>query len=293
MPREITVFAEAHDVVGEGPFWIAEESALYWIDNENGIIHRKSGDRERSWTAPAGVRAAIPLSAGRLVIVGDSSLYLLSVAEGEFQYLRDLVPPAGTAWNDAKADPDGNLWIGSFDLHEADPIGSLWKVDASGERGAMRTNYILTNGFDWSPDQRLVYVTDSIRRQITRYDVGPDGLAGSAVLVQDDPASPAMPDGLIVDSDGCLWSAKWDGWSIVRYDPTGREIETVTLPTARPTSCALDESGHLYVTTATFGLSPEELAQQPLAGSVLCVQVDARPQPLSQLSPEFAQTSPD
>lgn len=291
MSREITVLAESHDIVGEGPVWMPGEDVLYWIDNEAGIVHQKSGERERSWTAPAGARAVVPLSDGSLVVVGDSSLHVLSPGNGEFRYVRNLPPPAGTAWNDARADPEGNLWVGSFDLEETNPIGSLFRVGPSGVCDEVHADYILTNGFDWSTDGRLVYVTDSIRRQIVCYEMGQDRLVEPTVLVHDDPAVPALPDGLLVDSDGCLWSAKWDGWSVVRYDPTGREIETIELPTARPTSCALDESGHLYVTTATFGLSPDELAQQPLAGSVLCVQVDARPQAPRFLSPAFAQAS--
>ena len=46
------------------------------------------------------------------------------------------------------------------------------------------------------------------------------------------------PDGLTVDSEGCVWSVHWDGWCITRYDPDGNVERVINMPVPRPTSCA-------------------------------------------------------
>ena len=85
-----------------------------------------------------------------------------------------------------------------------------------------------------------------------------------------------VPDGLTVDEKGYVWSAKWDGWRVVRYAPDGSIDIEVELPVQRPTSCMFGgpNYNHLYITTASTGLNSDELAKQPLAGSVFVVKCD-------------------
>ena len=46
-----------------------------------------------------------------------------------------------------------------------------------------------------------------------------------------------VPDGLTVDSEGYIWSAKWDGWKVIRYAPDGSIDQEIAMPVQRPTSC--------------------------------------------------------
>jgi sugar lactone lactonase YvrE len=48
-------------------------------------------------------------------------------------------------------------------------------------------------------------------------------------------------------------------------------IAVVPMPVKQPSSCAFGDDGTLYITSASAGLSEEELVQQPLAGSVFAV----------------------
>ena len=74
-----------------------------------------------------------------------------------------------------------------------------------------------------------------------------------------------------IDTEGCLWSAQFDGGCIVRYAPDGRVDRVLRLPVTKPTSCGFGGPGYrqLFVTTATRGLGEEELRAEPLAGRVL------------------------
>jgi sugar lactone lactonase YvrE len=80
----------------------------------------------------------------------------------------------------------------------------------------------MCDGLAFSVDFRQLYFTDSASRRIYAYDYGraSGGIKNRRVLVQV-PLSEGLPDGLVVDAEGFLWSAQWYGSQIVRYDPDG------------------------------------------------------------------------
>src|SRR5207237_6497386 len=92
-------------------------------------------------------------------------------------------------------------------------------------------------------------------------------LTDLAVIEQGD----GVPDGLVVDSDGAVWVALWQGGALRRYGPDGARLSHVDVPVAQPTcpgfaGPALDL---LVVTTAWEGLTTGERELQPKAGSLL------------------------
>jgi sugar lactone lactonase YvrE len=95
-----------------------------------------------------------------------------------------------------------------------------------------------------------------------------------------------MPDGLTVDSEGGIWLGHWGGWTLTRYDPTGKIDCEVRLPAQNVTSCIfggpdLDE---LYITTAWYLLSAEERSRQPAAGDLFRIRPGIKGLP----DPKFA-----
>jgi len=40
----------------------------------------------------------------------------------------------------------------------------------------------------------------------------------------------AGPDGMTVDAQGYIWSARWGGWCLVRYTPQGVEERRIRFP---------------------------------------------------------------
>jgi sugar lactone lactonase YvrE len=108
-----------------------------------------------------------------------------------------------------------------------------------------------------------MYLTDSKPSVIYCYDF--DGETGTienrTVLVQDT-EQPGVPDGLAVDAEGNIWSARWGAGAVICYDPKGNERARIELPAAHVSSCCFGGEGLdiLYITTARFGLDhPGEL----------------------------------
>ena len=88
-----------------------------------------------------------------------------------------------------------------------------------------------------------------------------------------------LPDGLTVDAEGCLWSAKWDGGSVVRYRPDGRVDRVIHMPMSRPTSCAFagPDLATLVVTTAVDGDTKRcPAGDLGLAGAIVLLDVGVR-----------------
>jgi sugar lactone lactonase YvrE len=117
--------------------------------------------------------------------------------------------------------------------------------------------------------------TDGRLRAYT-FDRGAGDLGSMRVLV-DDNVLPGAPDGATVDAEGCIWSARYRGGCVARITPDGRIDRIVALPVSQVTSCAFGDGDlrTLYCTTARQRLTDAELAQQPDAGALFAVRLDA------------------
>jgi sugar lactone lactonase YvrE len=117
-----------------------------------------------------------------------------------------------------------------------------------------------SNGIVWTHDKKTMYYIDTPTMKIDAFDydlaTGAISKRRTAVTVAEEHGS---PDGMTIDAEGKLWVAHWDGWRVCRWDPTtGKLIQKVRLPVARPTSCAFGGPAldTLYITSASNELNP-------------------------------------
>ncbi len=91
-------------------------------------------------------------------------------------------------------------------------------------------DYRVPNGLAFSPDEKILYVNDTQRRLIMRYDVQPDDtLANGRVFVDmSGDKTVGNPDGMKVDALGNLYSTGPGGVWIM--SPDGKHIGTILLP---------------------------------------------------------------
>jgi gluconolactonase len=110
-------------------------------------------------------------------------------------------------------------------------------------------DYRVPNGLALSPDEKILYVNDTQRRLIMRYDVqADDTLANGAVFVDmTGDKAPGNPDGMKVDKLGNLYSTGPGGIWIV--SPAGKHIGTILLPETGTNMNFGDPDGKtLYIT---------------------------------------------
>ena len=87
------------------------------------------------------------------------------------------------------------------------------------------------------------------------------------------PVAEGLPDGLVVDAEGCVWVALFGAGRVRRYTPGGRVAAELTLPVTLVTSMAFGGPGLdvMYLTTARHRLTAEEQADQITRGEHLRV----------------------
>lgn len=261
--------------LGEGPGWIAGEACLYWVDIYNHRVHRydPGTGSERCFDVGDAVGCLAPAGRGRLILALRHRLAFLDTATGAVELLPAFEHRAHIRCNDGKCDPQGRFWVGTLSTAGAD--ASLYRYDPDGTLTEMETGLTVSNGLGWSPDGGTFYLTDSPAQVIYAYDFEPaSGTLADRRVVVDLRGETFFPDGLAVDRDGCLWSAMWDGWCVIRFAPDGRELTRVPMPVQRPTCCAFGgaDLSTLYITSASVGLSEAEIQRGFHAGDLFAMR---------------------
>ena len=124
--------------------------------------------------------------------------------------------------------------------------------------------------------------SNSVQRRIWRYAIGDGPGIGTPELFLQLAEADGHPDGVVLDSEDCLWVALWDGWGVRRYASDGTLLLHVDLPCARVTKLAFGgpDLRTAYVTTARTGLDEDQLVAQPLAGGLFAFDAPAAGRPL-------------
>ena len=269
--------------VGESPIWMVEEQALYWIDIEGCKVFRFCpGTGElKTFEVDFPITSLWRCPGGRWITAAKTGLYYWDSATGKSAFIVD--PEAeveNVRFNDGVIDRQGRFLIGTINEKDLEaPDGSVYRYDGGGTIAKLDSGLAVANGMGVSVDGKTLYVTDMFHSRILAYDYDTDAGTVSGrrdfVVV---PVEDGWPDGLIVDSEGFVWSAHWAGWKIRRYDPSGKLEREIKLPVANVTCFAFGGEGldELYITTAWFMLSEEERKKQPLAGDLFRVKTDVK-----------------
>jgi len=277
---DIQVIIESHDLLGEGPVWDEDGGVFYWVDILRPVLQRWDPDTRarKIWEMPVDIGSFALRASGGCIVALRSGIADLEFESGVVTPWFNPEPEMPfTRFNDGKCDRQGRFWAGTMDEGGPQRRGALYRLALDGSHQKMRPDVGISNGLGWSPDNKIFYYTDSAAHTIFAYDF--DLITGDIANERTFAQTPDeyVPDGLTVDSEGFVWSAKWDGWKIVRYAPDGSLDREVAMPVQRPTSCIFGgpDLKQLFVTSASTGLTPAEMAEQPQAGNVFVIETDA------------------
>jgi sugar lactone lactonase YvrE len=252
--------------------WVAREAALYWLDIKGRKVFRLDEcQRLTEWPTPLRVGSVAPRRQGGFIAGTEDGIAAIDLDNNRFELLANPEKQLpGNRFNDGKVDRQGRFWAGTMDDEEKQASGTLYRVDYRLDVTAVDHGYRVTNGPAFSPDGAIMYHNDSARQVTYRFEVERNGSLGERGIFLQFNEGDGYPDGLTVDSEGCLWIAFWDGWCLRRYSPQGEWLETVKVPVARPTSCAFGgrDLDRLYVTSASIGLDEQAREMQPNAGGL-------------------------
>ena len=253
MNVEPELIADYQCVTGEGPLWHHGERRLYWTDISTGRMFRydpTTGTHEQFY-AGEGV--------GGFTIQADGAL-LLFMYRGMIKVWRkgvlttvidEILDERDSRFNDVIADPVGRVFCGT--MPTAERPGRLYRLDTDSTLTMLLEGIGVSNGMGFTPDRRHMYYTDSPKREIYLFDYDQETgtLTNQRVFVRT-PTGEGVPDGMTVDAEGYVWSARWDGGCLVRYTPDGIEDRRVHFPARKVSSVTFggEDYTDLYVTTA-------------------------------------------
>ncbi|KAI0673518.1 SMP-30/Gluconolaconase/LRE-like region-domain-containing protein [Trametes maxima] len=243
--------------LGEGPLYDPDTSTLHFVDIEQNKL-------------------ACATTHGFAVIENSKLRYLSRPLPENFRPF--------TRFNDGACDPQGRFVAGTMYNKDHGIPGQLYVYDPTQDTCEVLDPGPFTdsNGLGWTDDGKTMLFTDSFENKIYAYEYGEGKVSGRRVFV--DALSQGLPDGtypdgLCIDKDGGVWSARWGGSRIIRYTRDGEMDLEILFPTAlNITACTFGGPGNdrLYVTSAHCGACGGDAARQadyPDSGNLFVVDL--------------------
>lgn len=248
-PIHIAESGECH--LSEGPLWHADRNSIFWTDITAGRIYRIDESSHRMEMIYQGdpVGGFTLQENGGLLLFRLNDIVLLD-ANGRISLVRKFSDVGMNRFNDVIADPRGRVFAGTVGKN---PEAGLYRMDLNGEMTKLFSGTACSNGMGFSPDEKKFYWTNTTTREIFEFDYDAEsGEISERKVFYTSAPNEGVPDGLTVDSEGCVWSARWGGSSVVRHSPDGNVLGQIQFPALNVSSICfggknLDE---MFVTAA-------------------------------------------
>lgn len=114
--------------------------------------------------------------------------------------------------------------------------GQIWRINHNGEVILLEKDMGTTNGIEVSPDNKILYVNESVQGNVWQYQLSADGsIAEKQLLIHFDKGG---LDGMRTDKQGNLYIARYGSGVIAIVSPQGKILREVQLKGQFPTNVA-------------------------------------------------------
>ncbi|MGD6818898.1 SMP-30/gluconolactonase/LRE family protein [Metabacillus sp. 84] len=274
---------DAKAILAEGPVWDDRENLLYWVDIHGEAIHIFNPETKNDQLVKIGQKiGAISIAEkGGFIAALEEGLYFIDPNSGEKTFIiNPEEDKPDNRFNDGKCDPRGRFVAGTMQKEGQGNKGALYSIGEDHQVQKLIEEAGISNGLAWSKSGETFYYIDTPTQKVVSYDYNLEtGTLSNKRVVIEVPEEEGHPDGMTIDEENMLWIAHYNGSRVSRWNPeTGNKLEEVHLPVTQVTCCTfggtdLDE---LYITTGRENLEDEELAKQPLAGSIFKVKTNTK-----------------
>jgi D-xylonolactonase len=238
--------ANYHCLVGEGPLYDDRRNCLFWTDIDSGRLFRydlATHQHHHIYSGPK-IGGYTLQQNGDLLLFRQADIALFDPdsvtthAAGHIttphthtpvRVLRQFSDDGSSRFNDVIATPAGQVLAGT--IGKTPTSGGLFLIDHDLNIRLLHRGTGCANGLAFSPDLSTCYWTCTTRRCIFAYDFSPStsALSNERVFLAAEPDT-GYPDGLTIDADGNLYSARWAGGAVHVYSPQAKPLSVLRFP---------------------------------------------------------------
>ena len=278
MQTEPELTADYACMVGENPLWHPTEQCLYWVEILAGKLFRYNpalGMHEQCYEAGEAIGGFTIQADGRLLLfMARGAVRIWD--DGKLSTVVEEIPiERASRFNDVIADPAGRVFCGT--MPTGSEPGRLYRLDTDGAITELLDGIKCSNGLGFTPDRKQMYYTDSHGHviYIFDYDQATGAITNRRVFASV-PEGEGVPDGMTVDAEGYIWSARWGGSCLVRYSPDGVEVARIRFPVRKVSSVIFGGPDYtdMYITTAIGDDGPPD--ESPHAGALFHLNLGIR-----------------
>lgn len=299
---------DCRNVHGECPIWDDRHQKLYWID----ILDQKFWkydpitQQSSSHSLPdrPGSFALCQFNDYHILFAFKSGPRFLQIAEDPFSDVYpynnpifEFEPDLPTMMTDGRVDRQGRFVMGGYNIMKGNdknkPISNIYRLNSDLSHQVIIQGVAATNSICFSLDGKTMYMTDSRfpdGQKIMQYEYYEDEKklpANSKMFTKwmdeekytnDENGNRCSIDGSIIDQDGYLWNAEFNGGRVVRYDENGNVNMIVNVPEPYVTCATFGgkDLDMLYVTTSSARMSDEEKNKYEHFGALYAVKLPVK-----------------
>ena len=144
--------------------------------------------------------------------------------------------------HDSTMNQPNDIAIDSKDrLYASDPnwkagTGRIWRIDTDGKISLLEDHMGTTNGIEVSPDEKTLYVNESVQRKVWAYNLSDNGAISNKRLLIEFPDFGM--DGMRCDADGNLYITRHGKGSVAKVSPEGKLLQEIKLKGTKPSNIA-------------------------------------------------------
>ncbi|WP_442601259.1 SMP-30/gluconolactonase/LRE family protein [Paenibacillus sp. KN14-4R] len=162
------------------------------------------------------------------------------------------------------------------DPNWSNSTGQIWRITPDGQVDLLEGDMGTTNGIEVSPDEKTLYVNESVQRNIWAYDLSEDGqISNKRLLISFDDFG---LDGMRCDAEGYLYSTRFGKGTVVKLSPQGEIVQEIQLQGTNCTNLTFggEDGCTVYVTVADQGNVESFRVETPGRCRVLCGAVEVK-----------------
>lgn len=250
--------------VGEGPVWDDRREELLFLDIWGKCIYAVAYKTGKTKKIDVGqqIGCFALCENGDLLVALEDGIYRMD-AEGKKTLAHQPIKIKGRRFNDGKVGPDGCFYVGTKDEKNQ---GAFYRLQ-DGVLTELFDGCGCSNGLDWTCDETKMIYCDTVTQSIEMFDFDKEThTLHNRKTLANIPETMGKPDGLAMDAEDTIWLALWDGFGLVRLDPSNGEILSKFQVPAAKVSCCCFAGGNLDELIITTASIEGDADKYPLAG---------------------------